>query len=161
MCLEIDEGRQRALVRKATATWKQQDQASRSTLNVALKATLKRKNNAKDDRPPKKATGSLIGEQQQKAPSPPRHGVGKGLMTEKGLIAPSPVQRLVIYKDYVVKMVTSIIKEMDLDPSGEHSLKDIGSSGLYNLSRVCPHHLSCSSPFFFILVLTIMFCSRR
>ena len=52
------------LVRKAATTCKQQEQASGSTPNVALKATLKRKNNAKDDRSSKKGTGPLIGEQQ-------------------------------------------------------------------------------------------------
>nr|POE81231.1 hypothetical protein CFP56_47455 [Quercus suber] len=32
-------------------------------------------------------------------------------------------------------MVNSIIKETDLNPYGEHSLKDLGVSGLYDLSR--------------------------
>lgn len=60
---EMDAERQKALVRKATAACKQQDQASRSTPNVALKATLKRKNNAKDAHLPKKGIGPLIKEQ--------------------------------------------------------------------------------------------------
>ena len=48
------------LVRKAATAREQQEQASRSTPNVALKATLKRKNDAKDDYSPKKRTGPLI-----------------------------------------------------------------------------------------------------
>ena len=59
----MDAERQKALVRKATVACKQQDQASGSTPNVALKATLKRKNNAKDAHLPKKGTGPLIKEQ--------------------------------------------------------------------------------------------------
>jgi len=89
-------------------------------------------------------------------PPPPRHGVGKGLMTRKGPIAPSPVQRLVTHKDYAIEMVTSIIKEMDLDPSGEHSSEDFRASGLYNLSWVCPRHLKLYFTIFYILVLIVM-----
>ncbi|KAK9988192.1 hypothetical protein SO802_028431 [Lithocarpus litseifolius] len=92
--------------------------------------------------------GPLIGEQQQKALSPlppPCHEAEKGLMTGKGPIAPSPVQRLVTHKDYAAEMVTSIIKETDLNPCGEHSSKDLGAFGLYNLSRLCPCHLHYTS----------------
>ena len=66
-------------------------------------------------------------------------------MTGKGPIVPGPVQRLVTHKDYTIEMVTSIIKEMDLDPCDEHSSEDLGVSGLYDLSRVCPHHLRYTS----------------
>nr|POE71624.1 hypothetical protein CFP56_38670 [Quercus suber] len=92
---------------------------------------------------PKKGMGALMGEQQQKAPSPPlppHHGAKKGLMMGKAPVAPSPVQRLVTHKDYVVDMVTSIIKETDLDPYGEHFSEDLGACGLYDLSRVRAAH---------------------
>ena len=62
-------------------------------------------------------------------------------MTRKGLIILDPIQRLVTHKDYAIEMVNSIIKEMDLDPSSEHSLEDLGASSLYDLSRVCFCHL--------------------
>ncbi|KAK9986895.1 hypothetical protein SO802_031846 [Lithocarpus litseifolius] len=90
---KIDIGRQRALVRTAVATHKQQEQGSGSAPNMGPKTTLKRKPNAKDDCPSKKGTSSLIGEQQQKAPSPSpfRHGTRKGLMTGKGPVAPDHV----------------------------------------------------------------------
>ena len=132
------------LVRKATTASKQKEQALGSAPNVAPKATLKRKNNAKEDRPSKKGTGQPIGEQQLKASLPPpplRHGAEKGLMTRKGPVTPGPIQRLITHKDYAMKMVTSIIKEADLDPYSEHSLEDLGASGLYDLLRVCPRHL--------------------
>ena len=124
---------------------------SGSALNVGFRTTLKRKPNVKDDRPLKKGTGPLIGEQQQKAPlplPPPRHGAMKGLMAWKIPIT---------HKDYIVKMVTLIIKEMDLDLYGEHTSKDLGASGLYDLSRVCPLHLYCTSIIFLLLILTICF----
>ena len=74
----MDAGRQRALVRKSTATHKQQGQALGLTPTAAVKVVLKRKNDAKDDRPPKKETSLSVGERQQKALSPlpsPHHEV--------------------------------------------------------------------------------------
>ena len=74
----MDAGRQRALVRKSTAMHKQQGQALGLTPTAAVKVVLKRKNDAKDDRPPKKETSLSVGERQQKALSPlpsPRHEV--------------------------------------------------------------------------------------
>ena len=50
-------------MRKVATTRKQQEQGLGSTPNVALKATLKRKNNAKDHHLLKKEMGLLIGEQ--------------------------------------------------------------------------------------------------
>ena len=67
----------------------------------------------------------------------------------------------IAHKDYIVEMVTSIIKEMDLDLCGEHTSKDLRASSLYDLSRVCPLHLYCTSIIFLLLILTIMFCFRR
>ena len=75
---------------------------------VPSKAAPKRKINAKDERPAKKVTGPSIGadrrDQQQKSPPPPRHGVGKGLMTAYGPVVPSSIQRLVSHKEYTVEM---------------------------------------------------------
>lgn len=56
-------------------------------------------------------------------------------MMGKGLVISEPVHKLVAHKDYAVEMVTSIIKEMDLDRCGEHSLEDLGASGLFDLSK--------------------------
>ena len=100
---------------------------------------LKRKNDAKNDRPPKKRTSPSVGDKQQKSssPPPPRYGIEKGLMTVKGPVSLNPVQRLVMHKDYAIEMINSINKETDLDPYGEHFLEDLGASDLYDLSRVC------------------------
>ena len=42
-----------------------------------------------------------------------------------------------MHKGYAVEMVESIIKEMDLDPCAKQETKDLGLSGLFDLSRVC------------------------
>ena len=122
---KMDAKRQRVLVRKAIAVCKQKKQESGLAPNVAPKSTLKKKNNAKEDHSSKKRMGQPIWEQQPKASLPPppfRHEAEKGLMTGKGLVAPSPIQRLVTHKDYAMEMVTSIIMEIELDLCGENSL---------------------------------------
>lgn len=106
---------------------------------------MKRKNvgkEGKDDHPPKKGTGPFVGNHQQKplCPPPLHHGVGKGLMTSKWPIFYDPVRGLVTHKDYTVEIVNSIIKETDLDPYGELSSEDLGTSGLFGLSRVRFRH---------------------
>ena len=60
-------------------------------------------------------------------------------MTRKGLVILDPVQSLVTHKDYAIEMVNSIIKEMDMDVCGEHTLEDLGASSLYDLLRVRIH----------------------
>ena len=54
---------------------------------------FKRKNDAKNDRPPKKRTSPSVGDKQQKSssPPPPCYGIEKGLMTGKGPVALDPV----------------------------------------------------------------------
>ena len=59
-------------------------------------------------------------------------------MMGKGPVAPGPVQKHVTHKDYAVEMVTSIIKEMNLNPCGEHISEDLGASGLYNCQGYVP-----------------------
>ena len=50
-----------ALIRKSAVACKQQGEASGSTPKVAPKVALKRKNDAKDDHPPKKGTSQSVG----------------------------------------------------------------------------------------------------
>lgn len=57
-------------------------------------------------------------------------------MTGKGPVVSDLVQRLITHREYVVEMVNSIIKKTNLDPCGEHTTKDLGDSGLYDLLRV-------------------------
>lgn len=127
------------MVKKVAAVRKQQQLASRPIPKGAN--TLKRKNEGKegkDDRSPKKGTGPFIGNHQQKplCPPPLHHGVGKGLMVSKGPVFYDPVRGMVTHKDYTIEMVNSIIKEANLDPCGELSSEDLGTSGLFGLSRV-------------------------
>lgn len=42
-----------------------------------------------------------------------------------------------MHKDYVVEMVDSIIKEMNLDPCADQTIMGLGASDLFDLSRVC------------------------
>ena len=115
-----------------------------SAPKVGAKGTLKRKNDGKDDCPPKKGMSPSFGDKQQKSPSPPklpRHELGKDLMTGKGLIALDLVHRLITHQDYIVEMVNSIMKKTDLDPCAEQSSEDLGAFSLFNLSRVCLRYL--------------------
>ena len=127
-------------MRKAALASKQQQQGGSSTSasKFATKGTLKRKNNSKDDCPNKKGTGLSVGNKQLKLPSPPKpsHRVGKGLMIGKGPVVLSTVCRLLMHKDHAFEMVNSIIKETDLDPYAIQTMKDLGSFGLFDLSRV-------------------------
>ena len=110
-----------------------------SAFEVVAKGTLKRKNDGKEDHPPKKGMGTPVGEKQPKQPSSPKpsHGVCKGLITGKGPITQEAVHRLLMHKDYAVEMVDSIIKETDLDPCANQTTEDLGVSSLFDLSRVC------------------------
>ena len=124
------------MTRKSVVAHKQQGKGAGSTPEVVPKVALKGKNDVKDDHLPKKGTNPSVGGQQQKSLPPVHHEVGKGLMIGKGPIINGPIQRLVTHKDYAIEMVNSIIKETNLDPSGEQATKDLESSGLYDLSRV-------------------------
>ena len=101
------------------------------------------KNDAKDNRPPKKGMGPSVGDEQQKSssPLPPRHCTGKGLKTGKGPITLDPIQRLVMHKDYVVEMVNLIIKETDLHPYGSTPRKTWGRL----VSMTCSGYAPCHS----------------
>ena len=62
-------------------------------------------------------------------------------MSAHGPIVFGLVQRLVSHKEYAVEMVNSIIKDTDLDECGEHTTKDLGASGLFDLARVSIHQV--------------------
>ena len=47
-----------------------------------------------------------------------------------------------MHKEHAIKMVESIIKEMDLDLCVELLTEDLGASSFFDLARVCfPHTL--------------------
>ena len=78
----------------------------------------------------------------------------------KGPVAQGAIHHLLTHKEYAVKIIESIIKEMDLDPYAEQTIKDLGVSGLFNLFRVC-FFPQTSSHFLFTLLLTVCFDLRR
>lgn len=78
----------------------------------------------------------------------------------KGPVAEGANRRLLTHKENAVKMVKSIIKEKDLDPCAEQTTKDLGVSGLFDLSRIC-FFPQTSSHFLFTLSLAICFDLRR
>lgn len=101
----------------------------------------KRKANGKDDFPSKKVS-TTPGEGLPKKLSPPKHGVGKGLMTTSSPVIQEPDHRLLTHKDYVIEMMESIIKDKDVEPCTEQGTEELGSSGLFDLAQVCPFLIS-------------------
>ena len=98
----------------------------------------KRKGEGKDDRPLKKGPITLEGDKQKKSShTKPKHGVGKGLMKRKGPVTEADICRLHIYKDHVIKVIESIIKDTEMDPCEEQSMKELGALGLFDLAWVC------------------------
>ena len=69
---------------------------------------------------------------------PPKtgHDVGKGLMTSSGPVAQESNRRLLMHKDYAIKMVGSIIRDKDVDPCAKQRTNELGVSGLFDLARV-------------------------
>lgn len=83
-------------------------------------------------------------------------------MMGKGLIVPGSVQWLVNHKDYAVKMVNSIIKDMNLDPCGKHSSGDLGILVFMTCHRYAFVSFSvCFNHHFCILTLTAIFAFKR
>ena len=135
----MEVARQRALVLTSiVACKKEKEEASTSAPKVVGKGSLKRKNEGKANRPLKKGSVILVGNKQKKLlPFKPNHGAGKGLMTATGPVTQGIVRRLLTHKEHTVKMVESIIKDVDLDPCTEQMTEESGASGLFDLSRVC------------------------
>ncbi|KAF3963578.1 hypothetical protein CMV_012051 [Castanea mollissima] len=69
------------------------------------------------------------------AAGPPRHGVGKGLMTFQGPIVPPPLPLLVKDKEYAIDTAHSIVRDADLDECSEHETDPLGDSGLHDMMR--------------------------
>ena len=121
----MDATRQKALVRASTVVHKKEEEkkgkkgASLSTSKAAGKGAPKRKNDKKDDCPSKKPS-ITFGEKQPKKSSPPKssHGASKSLMTSSGPVTQG-THCLLTHKGYAIKMVESIIKQMDVDPCAE------------------------------------------
>ena len=72
----------------------------------------------------------------EKSPPKSSHGAGKGVMTFTGPVSEGP-RRLLTYKDYAVGEVESLIKPTDIEPCDQVGTKDLGTSALFDLTRVC------------------------
>ena len=141
--------RQRALVRVAAASKKKKEKDRAPSL---APKDVKRKSEGKYDRPLKKGPVVPVGDKLKKSsPLKPSHGVGKGLMTLTGLVTQGPVRRLLTHKEHTVEVIESIIKDTDMDPCAEQTTEELGASGLFDLSRVCP--------FFIFIFFSLIYCS--
>ena len=81
---------------------------------------------------------SAIGEKPTtvQVPLPPRHGVGKGLMTAQGSIPKK--HPLILHEDpwHVVGLLSSIIKDDDYEDLGNHAIEAMGETSLFGLAQV-------------------------
>lgn len=101
------------------------------------KAGANRKADEKDEQSGKKVALTSGGKPHKKqSPQKTSHGASKGLMTVSGTVAPNPVHHLLTHKDYAVEVAESILKEEKIELCDDQSTDEIGSSGLFDLSRV-------------------------
>ena len=104
---------------------------------VVGKGVPKRKSDGKDDRPPKKVSATPRDKPPKKSsPLKSSHEADKGLMMTLGPITQGSVLRLRAYKEHVVEVIKSIIKDTDMDPCVEHMTKELGALGLFDLAWV-------------------------
>ncbi|KAK9984165.1 hypothetical protein SO802_033690 [Lithocarpus litseifolius] len=135
---QMEASRQR--VRVAAACKKEKEKKTKlgefsSAPKAVGKGAIKRKGDGKDNYPPKKASITPL-EKVLKKPSPPKHGVGKGLMSLLGPITQDSERRLLTHKEYAVEMLDSIIKDKNADPCVGQALGDLGDSSLFDLARI-------------------------
>ena len=117
---------------------KEKEGVSSSAPKVVGKGVPKRKADGKDNRPPKKVSAAPGDKLPKKSlPPKPSHGADKGLMTMSGPITQGSVLCLHAYKEHVVEVIKSIIKDTDVDPCVEHMTEELGASGLFDLAWVC------------------------
>ena len=129
---------------------KAQEETAPSSTPKIVKGSSKRKTDGDNSRPPKKAAvGS--GSEPPRRPSPKStHGAGKGVMTSSGPVLQGP-RCLLTHKDFAVEAVGSFIKPADIDPCDLLATDELGSSALFDLTRVS--HLS----WMFLLSLLLSF----
>ena len=129
-------------IRAAAACQKEERRAKEvggeASLNPkTVTKAAKRKLNGGDDRPSKKAAVTpRDGAIKEKSPLKPSHGAGKGVMTSFGPVSEGPC-RLLTHKDYAVREVESLIKPKDMEPRDQVGTKDLGTSALFYLTKVC------------------------
>ena len=72
----------------------------------------------------------------RKSPLKPSHGSGNGVMTSSGPVIKGPCY-LLTHKDYAVREVGSFVKPTDIGPYDLLQMEDLGTSALFDLTRVC------------------------
>ena len=137
----MEAARQRALVRVVAASKKKEkekDMASSSAPKDVTKVMSKRESEGKDNHFLKKGPVVPTGDKLKKsAPFKPSYGVGKGLITLTSPVIQGSVRHLLTHKEHAVEVIESIIKDIDMDPYADQTTKELGASGLFNLSWVC------------------------
>ena len=112
---------------KATATCKKEeekvvnrkDETSSLAPKTVAKGSAKRKNDGKDERPPKKAAVTTWDvHPKKKLPFKLVCGAGKGMMTSSGPVTEGS-RCLLTHKDYAVEEIESLIKPTDIDPCAQ------------------------------------------
>ena len=137
----MEAAKHRALVRALDVVCKQKEKkgASLSAPKDVTKGLSKRKGKGKDDRPFKKGLVFLASNKPKKSsPLKPSYGVRKGLMTLTGFVTQGSVRCLLTRKEHAVELIEPIIKDKDIDPYAEQTIKELGVSGLFDLFRVRP-----------------------
>ena len=104
---------------------------------MAINKVSKRKPDGYYDRPSKR-TAVTPGDTSSKRKSPlkPSYGAGKGVMTSFGPVIEGPCC-LLTHKDYAIGEVGSFVKPTDIGPCDLVGMEDLGSSALFDLTRVC------------------------
>ena len=95
-------------------------------------------------------TGSIVGETPttSKLPLKPGIGKGKGLMTSHDPVTEKHPVLLREDSGYMLKQLSSIIKDDDYEDLGNHTSEAMGETGLFILAQVC-----LFVPFFYSVLL--------
>ena len=138
----MDDGKMRAFICKQAAkrAKKQLEGVVPPTKGTAqAKPFIKWKLMDKGDRPPKKLkeVAAITNRETPVAtqvPPPVHHGVGKGLMTAKGLVLEQCPPFLRKDPRYVMGLLSSIIKDDDYKDFGNHATEAMGELSLFGLA---------------------------
>ena len=138
----MEDSKRRAYIKQQATMKKKQEGSLPPKGTGPINPSTKRKLSDKVDCPPKKpkvVTGLVIGETLDTSKLPPKLGPrkGKGLMT--GHVSVTEERPILLHKDsrYVLKQLSSIIKDDNYADLGNHATKAIGETGLFNLAQVC------------------------
>ena len=138
----MEDSRRRAYIKQQATVKKKQEGSLPPKGTGPVNLSTKRKLFDKVNCPPKKpkvVTRLVIGEtlDTSKLPPMPGSGKGKGLMT--GHVSVTKERPILLHKDsrYVLKQLSSIIKDDNYADLGNHATKAMGETGLFNLAQIC------------------------